>query len=264
MPFVFLAACGYNTTNRRIYSTNWVKFEHFIADFMKTRSLVFSGTTPVLYEDFHAGAQIGDKCDVLISAKEVDKIYKCVHQIPTKAIPHSISTDREGMQAYPSPNIFINGSGAPAGDVFKPVYDASGSVICNEVFQVKHVHSIVYSAKDIEAERTKAANAGDFFVFISSGIVNIEKPPVKTVVISEVNFDSYFGPFAGRAWRLWNRPYINTATTSQLEAVTGIDQVSSAAIVKERTKNGPFTSLDDACKRLPKLRRASLEAYLFD
>ncbi len=52
---------------------------------------------------------------------------------------------------------------------------------------------------------------------------------------------------------------LNTATTGELEALPGVGPATAAAIVDDRTRNGPFASVDDL-ERVPGIGPAKLAA----
>jgi competence protein ComEA len=52
---------------------------------------------------------------------------------------------------------------------------------------------------------------------------------------------------------------VNTATAAELEALPGVGPATAAAIVDERTRNGPFASIDDL-ERVPGIGPAKLAA----
>jgi competence protein ComEA len=52
---------------------------------------------------------------------------------------------------------------------------------------------------------------------------------------------------------------VNTATAAELESLPGVGPATAAAIVDERTRNGPFASIDDL-ERVPGIGPAKLAA----
>lgn len=62
--------------------------------------------------------------------------------------------------------------------------------------------------------------------------------------------------FAGTAWAAFD---VNTATQAQFEQVKGIGPVKAKAIIDERTKNGPFKSVEDLQKRTTGVGPATLD-----
>jgi competence protein ComEA len=52
---------------------------------------------------------------------------------------------------------------------------------------------------------------------------------------------------------------VNTATTAELESLPGVGPATATAIVDERTRNGPFASVDDL-ERVPGIGPAKLAA----
>jgi competence protein ComEA len=63
--------------------------------------------------------------------------------------------------------------------------------------------------------------------------------------------------FAGTA--AWAAFDVNTATQAQFEQVKGIGPVKAKAIIDERTKNGPFKSVEDLQKRTTGIGPATLD-----
>jgi hypothetical protein len=72
--------------------------------------------------------------------------------------------------------------------------------------------------------------------------------PNLAAVIDEQCWSSYFGPFAGRAFRALQKPNIHAASRSVLESVEGIGQSRAEAIIKAREER-PFVSVADAHAR---------------
>ena len=52
---------------------------------------------------------------------------------------------------------------------------------------------------------------------------------------------------------------VNTATAAELESLPGVGPATAAAIVDDRTRNGPFASVDDL-ERVPGIGPAKLAA----
>lgn len=156
-------------------------------------------------------------------------------------------------------------------------------MVAREVHQYKKIKDVV-SSTSFEAEMKKAASPNDLFMLfttarcdlfdtapspssssagataavtqpVSSTAITIgtavaATEPVLAAIVDPRCWQDYFGPFAGRAFPCLDRPHINTASRSVLEAVNGIGPGAAEAILQERHVRGPFTSYDNALTRL--------------
>ncbi len=161
-------------------------------------------------------------------------------------------------------------------------------MVAREVHRYKQIKDDVVSWTSFEAEMKKAASANDLFLLfttarcdlfdtapsppssstgataavtqppVSSTAISIESgpssvtaaEPVLAALVDPRCWQDYFGPFAGRAFPCLDRPHLNTASRTVLEAVNGIGPAAAEAIVQERHARGPFTSYDNALTRL--------------
>jgi DNA uptake protein ComE-like DNA-binding protein len=130
--------------------------------------------------------------------------------------------------------------------------DPGPPTVVREVLQCKQVKEGV-SLKQFAAENRKAAASADLFLLLTTSKTDIFQPPANAVGVSIPNlaaivdehcWSSYFGPFAGRAFRTLQKPNINAASRSVLESVEGIGKGRAEAILKAREQK-PFASIDD-------------------
>jgi len=78
-------------------------------------------------------------------------------------------------------------------------------------------------------------------------------------IVSKEKFESYFGPFVGRAFKSLDKPNINNAHRSQLHLM-GISEgvVDQILIAREQR---PFKEIEDLEKRIPNLKRCHSAAF---
>jgi hypothetical protein len=158
-------------------------------------------------------------------------------------------------------SFIINGSGAPAADGFCGLQLDDGTVV-QELHQSKHIKDDV-DLSYYQKEYSKAAGDKDLFILFTTHDCSVgeEDLPNRGGIVCRANFDDYFGPFLGRAFREY-KVDINNARRSQLEAVSGIGPKMADKILMERNKNGPYKDKDDF-KQRTNFKRTFSEAFSY-
>ena len=252
----------------------WGSWQDFVAKFQSLKSKVFDGKEMTLAE-LHAGAKLSDSAaKSFIRVKKQDvvwtkKRYPSRSDRGQEGIVEMIEHEQGEAPFKTSDILVVNGPGAPAADIFSRVHlrdpDASvedrEGVWVNETFACRHWQKETLSQSDYENEREKAAGSEDVFMMFVTGdsddvdLESKKKVPahhhhLRNGLVGSKNFSAYFGPFAGRAFRLREEPpNINTTPRSVLEAVEGIGPARAKTILQERICHGPFNDLQDAMVR---------------
>jgi len=154
---------------------------------------------------------------------------------------------RKECQKYPMETVFfVNGDSSPAGDGWCKLTNNK-----REIHQYKLVHEKSVNYKDFEKERKKAASAKDLFLYFSVFADFDTDLPEYSGFIGVNQFQDYYGPFAGRAFRFLTPSIvdINTANRMQLEYIHGVGQKLADEIIKKR-KERPFENCEDVQKRI--------------
>eukprot|EP01120_Amphizonella_sp_Union-15-10_P012949 TRINITY_DN5906_c0_g1_i1.p1 TRINITY_DN5906_c0_g1~~TRINITY_DN5906_c0_g1_i1.p1 ORF type:complete len:300 (-),score=21.15 TRINITY_DN5906_c0_g1_i1:47-946(-) len=241
----------------------WQDWETFVANFRCLKSKLYDGKE-VKFTDLHHGMHLHKSLEKLVvKGKKLDLVHS-KHQIQTNysGLPNTITDKYSGTEKSLNDQIFVlNAPSSNSGDGCCVLSLKSGKNIC-EVHQYKYVKG-TYDSGQYRIERKKAADTTDVFLMFS--VYNIE--PKENVPLSEncgllskSTFNSYFGPFAGRAFFLdkVQTPNINEAPYFHLLNVHGVGEVLAENIVTERGKR-KFSDMDDAFKRLNKFPRFSIE-----
>ncbi|KAF9580471.1 hypothetical protein BGW38_002878 [Lunasporangiospora selenospora] len=225
----------------------WQHFEHFVATFRCLKSRVLEEGEHTTISAIHKGARLnGDiqftnhHLQLAISSNQVDT--QSTSYFPFK----TIRCEHETLKIRNSEHCIINAASAPFGDSFLGL-DAQR--FCTEVHQCKLVAD--GEQIDYEAERSKAASKYDYFMlFTSQERQEIELPSLSGIV-DKSNWNSYFGPFAGRAFVFATTGAldINMAPRKDLRRMQGVDEVKADLIIRERSKKR-FESHEDAAQRL--------------
>ncbi len=158
----------------------------------------------------------------------------------------------------------INGASAPAGDAFLCMSvnsPGSPTTVIREVQQYKLIRAAV-TQQIFDAELAKSVNEGMDLFLLFTGVMDstVSNLPHMSGIVDSGCFRSYFGPFAGRAFFNLgqDRPNINSAPRSHLEAVKGIGHKSADSILSQR----PFNDIKD-CWQKTKIQKAVLANFRF-
>jgi len=228
----------------------WNQWELFNAYFRSVKSTVFKGQQ-VNFQELYHGALLN--CETFqVTVTELD-FAKASRQYSTKSgEADQIQTERGTFCVSSCSHFFINCSNAKAGDGWCGLQ-------CNpprrEIHQYKLVKDNI-SKVQFKNERKKAAGDEDIFLLFSiyQNKFEMSDLPKNSGIVYLDNFQSYYGPFAGRAFlitgtsSLFFRPNANTAPRAQLEAVSGIGTKRAEIILEERKKK-QFVNLEDCIAR---------------
>jgi hypothetical protein len=190
----------------------WQNFESFCCYIRILRSLWFKDEQEVVFKRLHQGCKkLRDDQNTIVVNR---RLYyaEAIHQYSTKATStkdvvtkHDETLDAE-YQLY---NVILNGQSASAGDFFLSVQTPARQFtsssrfrreIVREVGQCKFVKEKLNQATFNE-ERNKSAGPADFFMLYTTA----ETPddialPDRSGIVDKSSWNTYFGPFAGRAF----------------------------------------------------------------
>jgi hypothetical protein len=173
-------------------------FEKFVVGIRRIKSLVFEDKSEVSMSEVHRGARIcGDLTFFnhhLISAvaNKQTKTKSTDVNRDSWIIETNIGTVDLREHKY----ISINQKSALAGDAFLSLQTRSGSLTESHQFKPS------FTQNDFKTEWKKAAGDNDyFFLFTTKSDLDWIELPHHCGIVSGDNWDNYFGPFAGRAYR---------------------------------------------------------------
>ena len=194
-------------------NVSWETFENFAASVRVLKSRIFPEGEEVELSRLHAGARLNFPEGIKIVNKQL-VLQQATARNGTKSTSHDRVLVRglsdEGSQGPMEVRIgdgrdcVINGAGAPAGDFWHRAKVVGESAAVSEVGQCKlYSHSAKLSSETFRNERTKSANARDFFILYTTakdcGGIGL---PQRSAIVDGDNWMEYFGPFAGRTYRL--------------------------------------------------------------
>ena len=216
MPSISLCsarACSC-TTLAQPGNVSWENFENFVASFRVLKSRMIPDRGEVELARLHAGARLNLGKGIRIINRHL-VLRQAIAQYETKASPFNDLVlvkclSDEGSQGPMEVRMgdgrdcIINGSGASAGDIWHRSEVVGESLAMNEVGQCKlYKDRRNLSSESFSNERKKSANATDLFIFYTTAkdCGEIRLPPRSGIVDGD-NWNEYFGPFAGRTYRL--------------------------------------------------------------
>ena len=239
---------------------SWENFEKFNARFRRIKSLVLEEGRLTKISEMHFGARLNG--DISFVNHHLDVAY-AANQINTRttnqnSVEWIIDSTKEPINIRQHGHIIINATSAPAGDAFLSLDTQPPA---NEIHQYKFYsgHSNI-DQEDFENERKKAASKKDFFILFTTQ----EKPCdinllANSGIVDRKNWESYFGPFAGRAFVYTKgRPNINKAGFTALQMVDGVGPVTARKILASR----PYSNIEDA-ERKTGIKKMFLEKYQY-
>ncbi|KAF9093994.1 hypothetical protein BGX27_001539 [Mortierella sp. AM989] len=236
----------------------WQHFEHFLATFRCLKSRVLEDEELTTISTVHAGARLNG--DITFKNHHL-ALEISSHQEVTKSTPRNstqVKCENNNVDIMKCRDYIVNGVSAPHGDGFLGL---DAQPFCTEVHQCKLVNN---DPINYLVERKKAASDSDFFILFTSKVKLDVQLPNNSGVVDMSNWNSYFGPFAGRAFVFATTGAldINEATRKDLERMKGIDKIKANLIVDVRTKRA-FESLEDADERLPGVGKSLLMKFKF-
>jgi len=234
---------------------HWQHWEIFNGLFRCLKSLVFDGQT-VLYSQFHHGALLNVDPDFQIKVKKL-RYVKSSQQINTKEALNLVVKHELGDCRVANCTEYIqNAYAADSGDSFCAIDLHNKTVL--EVIQDKLEPLKVLTGTEFIKEREKSANDDDFFLMCSLYKRFDGSLPHNSGLVTAENFESYYGPFSGRAYYMSEKIKfdINLSTRFELESIEGIGHAKADRIMKQR----PFKNLE-LCHQATKIDPKILKAF---
>jgi len=245
----------------------WQHFEHFIASFRVLKSNVFETGREMKLQDIHAGAKHNFGTATIMNKPL--SLEKATRQQSTKSSGYSANktvTCKRGdgqidFDLIDASACIINGSSAPAGDSFCPIYFANSSKLHIESHQCKCLKLTTVNQTKFDEEREKACDKDDIFILYTCGRSNVENLSPLSAIVDRDCWKPYFGPFVGRAFLIVENDKFNAnnCTISELTSVFGIG-VKRAKLLKSLR---PYDDLED-CFNKTRISRKFLINFRFD
>jgi hypothetical protein len=203
-------------------NSTWQSFEVFCCSFRILRSLGFGDGEEVPLELLHSGCKLRDDRETMVVNRYLD-FAEAVHQYRTDSMAKKHPAPRNARSAEEVDtrhsgtlnadaqlsHVILNGPSAAVGDFFlsieipdqrAPGRKASLGETVREVGQCKLIRDTLTQAK-YNAERKKSAGPDDIFIlYTQTGISNDCALPDRSGLVDASCWDSYFGPFSGRAY----------------------------------------------------------------
>ncbi|CAG8663658.1 10780_t:CDS:2 [Funneliformis caledonium] len=244
----------------------WQHFEHFIASFRVLKSNVFEIDKEIKLQDIHAGAKHNFGTATI---KNIPlSLAKATRQQSTKSSAYSANKtvtckrgdDQINLNLEDASACIINGSSAPAGDSFCPIYFANTPQLHIESHQCKCLKSTTVNQTTFHEEREKACDKDDIFILYTCGSSNVTRLPPLSAIVDCDRWKLYFGPFAGRAFLLVqsDKFNINNCSKSELTSICGIGPKRADLLESMR----PYDDLED-CIYKTKIPRKFLINFRF-
>ena len=207
-------------------NTTWQSFERFCCSFRILRSLGFKNGQEVALKDLHWGCKLRDDRKTMVVNRHLD-LAEAVHQYKTDSVAEDHTATGKARSAeevetrhsgtlYAEDqltHVILNGTSAPAGDFFLSIeipkqlaLNKEGlSEIVREVGQCKLIQKNV-NQTTYTAERNKSTGSDDIFIlYTQTGILKTWDLPDRSGLVDASCWDSYFGPFSGRAYLAYKK-----------------------------------------------------------
>jgi hypothetical protein len=202
--------------------STWQSFEVFCCKFRILRSLGFGDGEEVPLELLHSGCKLRDDRETMVVNRYLN-FAKAGRQYKTDSMAKKHPASRNARSAEEVDtrhsgtlnadaqlsHVILNGSSAAAGDFFLSIEipeqralgrKASLGKTVREVGQCKLTRNTLTQAK-YNAEREKSAGPDDIFIlYTSTRNSNDCALPDRSGLVDASCWDSYFGPFSGRAY----------------------------------------------------------------
>ena len=202
-------------------NTTWQSFEAFCCSIRILRSLGFKDGQEVPLKFLHSGCKLRDDQETMMVNRHLDfAVARCQYRTdsmegenpncdsqPTKEVKtlQKVTLNADAQLTH----AILDGKSAPAGDFFLGIEistqrapSGKGSLYktVREVGQCKLVQKPL-SQKTYDAERIKSVGPDDIFIlYTQSKISNGCALPDRSGLVDKSCWDSYFGPFSGRAY----------------------------------------------------------------
>jgi hypothetical protein len=208
-------------------NSTWQSFEVFCCSFRRLRSLGFEDGQEVPLKLLHSGCKLQDDKNTMVVNRHLD-FAEAVHQYRTDSMTKKHTTTRKAQSAEEVVTlhsgtlnadaqlsyVILNGASASAGDFFlsveiptqrAPGEKASLGKPVREVGQCKLIQDGLTQAK-YNAERNKSAGPDDIFILYTKTKISKDCTlPDRSGFVDASCWDSYFGPFSGRAYMALQR-----------------------------------------------------------
>ncbi|CAB4435665.1 unnamed protein product [Rhizophagus irregularis] len=236
----------------------WQHFEHFIASFRILKSNVFEIDKEIELRDIHNGAKHSFGTATIRNVPL--SLKKAIRQESTKSSAYSTNKtvtckkgdDQIDIDLTDASVCIINGSSAPAGDSFCPIYFAGSTQQSRPVLHIECQQSKCYKLKTVnqatfDEEYEKASDEGDVFLLYTCGSSNVPKLPRLSAIVDRGCWKLYFGPFVGRAFLLAHSDKfnINNCSKSEMTSIYGIGSKRADLLMSNR----PYCNLEDCIAR---------------
>jgi hypothetical protein len=204
-------------------NTTWQSFEVFCCSFRILRSLGFEDGQEVPLKLLHSGCKLRDDQETMVVNRYL-KFAQAVHQYRTDLIARKDATTHKARSAEKVDtrhsgtldagaqlsHLTLNAPSAPAGDFFfsiktsaqrSPNGKGSQGNIVREVGQCKLIQKKKLTQDTYDAEREKSAGPDDIFMLYTDTRMSDDFAlPDRSGLVDASCWESYFGPFAGRAY----------------------------------------------------------------
>jgi hypothetical protein len=210
------------TGKGQVGNTTWQSFERFCCSFRILRSLGFGDEQEMSLKSLHSGCKLQDDRKTKVVNRHL-KFAEAVRQCGTNSMvkkrvgisrarsPDEVETKHSGTldtEAQLS-HVILNAASAPAGDFFLSIEiptprasngrDGRGKTV-HEVGQCKLIEKKLTQAI-YDAEREKSAGSDDIFIlYTQTEVPNDLVLPDRSGLVDKSCWNSYFGPFSGRAY----------------------------------------------------------------
>jgi hypothetical protein len=202
--------CDYNQLRSLLGDTDtppggrfWQDFEHFVARFRVLRSKIFPDGSKTSISEIHAGARLSG--DVKVINRHL-KLRQAARRHPTATTssrgPALVECTTATINLRKCQDCVMNAAGAPSGDYFLGLKAREKPQALNEVGQCKSYGDSKLSKEMFDKKRSKAASENDFFLLYTTDSESNFELPERSGIVNGANWERYFGPFSGRAFRL--------------------------------------------------------------
>ncbi|GBC05018.1 hypothetical protein RclHR1_00060031 [Rhizophagus clarus] len=246
----------------------WIHFEHFVSSFRVIKSHIFEKNKQIKLEKIHAGA----KHNFGTAAINNIPLEKTVHRENTKSQDYSVNKklickshddygDRKEIDLDNVSACIINGTSSSYGNSFCPIHFIDSSQQLHiESHQCKYLKSNTVNQEMFDEEYRKTTSSDDVFILYTRGFSNIKNLPPLSAIVDLDCWNSYFGPFAGRAFMLTHNEPLNAndAKFFELTSVNRISEKCGRILMSKR----PFKDLED-CHQKTKIPRNILNNLQF-
>jgi len=204
-------------------NTFWQSFEVFCCLFRILRSLGFEDGQEVPLKLLYSGCKLRDDQETMVVNRHLD-FARAAYRYGTDSIAEKAATTHGARSAEEVDtrhsgtlnaddqlsHIILNAASAPAGDFFNsietsaqrsPKRKGSQGNIVREVGQCKLIQKGKLTQDMYDAEREKSAGPDDIFMLYTKTKISDDFAlPDRSGLVDASCWDSYFGPFAGRAY----------------------------------------------------------------